>query len=120
MAKFTNSAPMVTVLMAVYNGGDSLRPTIESILGQTYKDFEFLIINDGGTDSSLDVIRSYDDERIILCNNKTNLGQTKSLNIGLRLARGKYVARIDADDFSFPTRLEKQLSIVDPKNWTVH
>lgn len=109
MGRFAYSAPMVTVLMAVYNGGDSLRPTIESILGQTYKDSEFLIINDGSTDSSLDVIGSYDDERIVVYNNEANLGQTKSLNIGLRLTRGKYVARIDAGDFSFATRLEEQL-----------
>lgn len=105
--------PLVTVLMAVYNGEKCVKHTIESILNQTFKDFEFLIVNDGSTDRTLDVIRSYKDERIIIHNNEINMGQTKSLNIGLRLACGKYLARIDAGDVSMPKRLERQVTYIE-------
>ena len=103
------SQPLVTVLMTVYNGGTYLRPALESILKQTFKDLELLIINDASTDDSLKIIRSYGDPRIIVHSNAVNLGQTKSLNVGLRLARGKYVARMDADDLAFSQWL-KELS----------
>ncbi|MBW2003738.1 MAG: glycosyltransferase [Deltaproteobacteria bacterium] len=102
------SAPLITVLMAVYNGEKCLDHTIESILSQTFTDFEFLIINDCSTDRTADVIRSYNDARIRLHSNETNIGQTKSLNVGLNLAKGKYIARMDADDYSMPNRLERQ------------
>lgn len=101
------SQPLVTVLMAVYNGGAYLRFSLESILNQTFKNFELLIINDASTDDSLKIIRSYGDPRVIVHSNAVNLGQTKSLNVGLRLARGKYVARMDADDLVFPQWLEE-------------
>ena len=103
------SSPIVTVLMAVYNGENYLKLTIESILDQTFKNFEFVIVNDGSTDSTSDIIKSYKDPRIVLHNNKTNIGQTKSLNIGLNLAKGKYIARTDAGDVSLSMRLEKQV-----------
>ena len=107
--KTLKKTPEITVLMAVYNGGKFLRETIDSTLKQTYKDFEFLIVNDASTDATLKIIKSYKDKRVIVHNNNANIGQTKSLNIGLKLARGKYIARIDAGDFSYPARLEKQL-----------
>ncbi|GAG34059.1 unnamed protein product, partial [marine sediment metagenome] len=69
-------------------------------------------INDCSTDRTVDVIRSYNDARIRLYNNQTNVGQTKSLNVGLRLARGKYIARMDADDYSMPERLERQYNYI--------
>ena len=100
----------ITVLMPVYNGEKFLREAIESILNQSYEDFEFLIINDASTDRSKDIIGSYDDPRIRLINNEKNIGLTASLNKGLKLARGTYVARMDADDISLPQRLEKQLT----------
>ena len=99
--------PFVTVLMTVYNGDEYLRSSVQSVLNQTYKDFEFLIINDCSTDDSVKTLESFNDKRIIIYNNEENIGQTKSLNVGLKLARGKYVARMDADDMAFPMWLEK-------------
>ncbi len=98
----TTKKPEVTVLMPVYNGGEYLRLSIKSILSQTYKDFEMLIINDCSTDSSMEIVWSFNDERIVVHSNPVNMGQTKSLNVGLRIARGKYVARMDADDMAYP------------------
>ena len=105
--------PFITVLMTVYNGGDYLKSSIESVLNQSYKDFELLIINDKSTDHSLDVIKSYSDKRITLHSNPENLGQTKSLNLGLQLAQGDYIARLDADDVAFPSWLKQQLNFLD-------
>lgn len=99
--------PLVTVLMTVYNGGRYLRSSVPSVINQTFRDFEFLIVNDCSTDDSVNIIQSFNDERIIVHNNENNMGQTKSLNVGLKLARGKYVARMDADDVAFPLWLEK-------------
>jgi len=104
--------PPVTVLMPCFNGGPYLRPAIESILHQTHRDFEFLIINDCSTDDSLETIRSFGDPRIRVHTNEQNMGQTKSLNVGLRLARGKYVVVNDADDYSLPRRIEVQLDFI--------
>lgn len=104
--------PEVTVLMPVYNGGEYIRLSIESILSQTYKEFELLIINDCSTDNSLETIKSFNDRRIVVHSNEVNIGQTKSLNVGLRLAKGKYIAVNDADDLSLPNRIEKQLSFI--------
>ncbi|MFA5104880.1 MAG: glycosyltransferase [Candidatus Margulisiibacteriota bacterium] len=99
----------VTVLMPVHNGERYLRETIESILNQTYSDFEFLIINDGSTDKSEEIIKSYDDKRIRFVNNGRNLGRTETPNLGFDLAAGEYIVRTDCDDISCPTRLEKQV-----------
>jgi len=105
--------PKVTALMSVYNGEKYLREAVESILNQTFEDFEFIIINDGSSDSSRDKILSYKDSRIRFIENEKNLGLTKSLNRGLRIAKGKYIARIDVDDISMPGRFEKQVSFLD-------
>ncbi len=106
-------APRVTVLMAVYNGSAYLRQSVESILAQSFRDFEFLIINDGSIDDSRAILASYDDSRICIIENSTNMGLTKSLNRGLANARGGLIARQDADDVSDPTRLEKQVAFMD-------
>jgi len=105
--------PKVTVLMPVYNGEKYLRDAVESILNQTFTDFEFLIINDGSTDGSAGIINSYCDPRICLVNNETNLKLVASLNKGLGLARGEYIARMDCDDISLPDRLAKQVAFMD-------
>ena len=105
--------PKVTVLMSVYNGGKYLQEAIDSILGQTFKDFEFLIINDGSTDKTGEILKSYNDPRIKIINNNKNIGLTKSLNKGLKLARGEYIARQDADDISLPTRFEEELKFFE-------
>ncbi|MBU2510539.1 glycosyltransferase [bacterium] len=105
--------PKVTVLMPVYNGVLYLEEAIESILNQTFSDFEFLIIDDASTDHSLEMIRSYNDSRIRLVQNKKNIGQTASLNKGLHLARGEFIARLDQDDVSLLERLKEQVEYLD-------
>ncbi len=101
--------------MAVYNGEAYLRECIESVLDQTYKDFEFLIIDDASTDITRAIIKSYKDSRIRLIENSRNLSQVVSLNIGLEDAKGNFIARIDADDVMFPNRLERQLNFLNSK-----
>ncbi|MFQ5481319.1 MAG: glycosyltransferase family 2 protein, partial [Nitrospinaceae bacterium] len=91
-------APRVSVLMSVYNDSEFLRLAIESILQQTYQNFEFLIIDDGSTDDSRGIIRSYQDSRIRLIVNDQNMGLTQSLNKGLNLSKGSLIARMDSDD----------------------
>jgi glycosyltransferase involved in cell wall biosynthesis len=103
----------ITVLMAVYNGEYYLRETIDSILNQTFQDFEFLIVNDGSIDSTMEVICSYNDPRIRLINNEQNLGLTRSLNKGLQLAKGEFIARQDADDISELKRLATQVAFLE-------
>ena len=104
--------PTISVIMSVFNEGTRerfLREAIESILNQTFADFEFLIVNDGSTDSSLEIIQSYQDKRIRVINNEENIGLTRSLNKAIRQARGEYIARQDADDISLPNRFEEQI-----------
>lgn len=105
--------PKVTVLMPVYNGEQYLREAIDSILNQTFTDFEFLIIDDGSTDRSVEIVRSYNDPRIRLELNGSNLQLITTLNKGLDLAYGEYVARMDCDDISLPERLAKQVQFMD-------
>lgn len=105
--------PLVTVLMPVYNGQDYLKDAIDSILAQTFADFEFLIINDGSTDATESIILSYTDPRINYVKNPENIKLISTLNKGLALAKGKYIARMDADDISLPTRLAAQISYME-------
>lgn len=100
--------PTISVVMSVYNGDRYLKEAISSILNQTYKDFEFIIINDGSTDGSGLIINeaSKVDTRVRVFSQK-NKGLVTSLNIGTSKARGTYLARMDADDISLPNRLEK-------------
>ena len=102
------SEPIITVLMSVYNTKEEyLRTSIESILGQTFDDFEFLIYDDASDEKTKAVLASYNDSRIVLITNEQNRGLTHNLNAGIKAARGKYIARMDADDISYPERLEK-------------
>ena len=103
--------PKISVLMPVYNGASYLREAIDSILNQTFTDFEFLIINDGSSDESKNIVLSYPDKRIRFLQNDQNMGIVHTLNWGLREAVGEYIARMDADDVSLPTRLEKQMLV---------
>jgi len=105
--------PNISVVMPVYNGEKYLKEAIESILNQTYKDFEFIILNDGSTDKTEEIILSYDDPRIIYIKNEENLQIVKTLNKGIGFARGKYIARMDADDISLPERFEKQIGFME-------
>ncbi len=104
------SSPAITVLMTMFNASRHLRAAVDSILRQTFADFEFLIIDDGSTDDSAEIVGNYDDDRIRLIRNATNRGQTPCLNQGLELARGEWIARQDADDLSHPRRLERQIA----------
>jgi glycosyltransferase involved in cell wall biosynthesis len=99
--------------MPVYNGARYLREAIESILSQTFTDFEFLIINDGSHDDSQAILESYADRRIRLLVNGSNQGISAALNLGLAQARGTYVARQDADDVSHPSRLARQVAFLE-------
>lgn len=107
--------PKVSVLMPVYNGNRYLRESVDSILNQTFTDFEFLIVDDGSTDNTWEILREYADrdQRVKLFKNEDNIGLIKSLNKGLNLARGAYIARQDADDVSLPERFEKQATVLD-------
>jgi glycosyltransferase involved in cell wall biosynthesis len=99
--------------MSVWNGEQFLKAAIDSILVQTYQDFEFLIIDDCSIDSTRRILESYADERIRIIRNDVNLGLTKSLNRGLDVSRGRYIARMDADDLSLPNRLMEQVRFMD-------
>jgi glycosyltransferase involved in cell wall biosynthesis len=103
----------VTVIMPVFNGAEYLSESIESILSQTWTDFEFLILDDGSTDNSVEIISLFRDDRIRLERNERNIGLTATLNRGLDLARGKFVARMDCDDVSRPDRLERQVRFLE-------
>ncbi|TDG37146.1 glycosyltransferase family 2 protein [Pedobacter changchengzhani] len=103
-----NFSVEVTVLMPVFNSGLYVKEAIASILNQSFTNFEFLIINDGSTDASDEIIRSFTDIRINYIDRKTNSGIVTVLNEGLRLSKGKYIARMDADDIAHPNRLKKQ------------
>lgn len=112
LEKKGNALPKVTVLMPVYNGATYLREAIDSILAQTYMDFELLIVNDGSTDTSNEIIAAYSDPRIKCIENIKNLGLVASLNKGLKSAQGEYIARMDQDDISLPERLKKQFDFM--------
>lgn len=103
----------VTVLMPVYNTAAYLKQAIDSILAQTFTDFEFLIIDDASTDGSVDIIKAYADPRIQLIQKPENTGYTNSLNMGLNLAKGEYIARMDSDDISLPNRFARQVAFMD-------
>lgn len=103
----------ITVLMSVYNGEKYLREAIDSILNQTYKDFDFVIYDDCSTDSSASIINSYEDPRIIYRYNEVNQGLTRNLADGVERAETEYIARMDADDIAYPERLQKQIAWMD-------
>lgn len=105
--------PLVSVIMPVHNGSRYLNESIESILTQTYSNIEFIIINDGSSDKTKDILISYTDTRIILIHNETNIGLNKSLNIGIMRSNGKYIVRMDSDDISFPERILEQVNFME-------
>ncbi len=106
--------PALSVIMPAYNAERFVAAAIESVLNQTWRDFEFIIIDDGSTDGTRAIIEQYAarDRRIRSCPNERNLGVVKTLNRALSLARAEWVARMDADDISLPTRFERQLAVV--------
>lgn len=105
--------PRVSVVMSVFNGEKYLRNAIDSVLSQTFDNFEFIIIDDGSSDSGPELIKAYQDPRIRFSRNDQNIGVTRTLNKGLKQARGEYIARMDSDDVSLPDRLAKQVALMD-------
>ena len=107
--------PHVSVLMTVYNGEKFLKDAVESILNQTYSNFEFVIVDDNSTDGTFHILEQYSkrDKRINLIRNSDRIGFIRSLNKGLSVAQGEYIARMDADDVSLPNRLELQLKFLE-------
>ena len=107
--------PKISVIMSVYNGEDYIEEAIESICNQTFKEWELIVINDCSTDNSSSIINkcALNDSRIKIHNNEVNLRLPKSLNKAISLASGKYIARMDADDISLPSRLEKQYKFME-------
>jgi glycosyltransferase involved in cell wall biosynthesis len=103
----------ITVILSVHNGEKFIQESVESILSQTFTDFEFLVINDASSDKTADILRGFSDGRIRIITNDKNLGLTKCLNLGLREAKGEYIARMDADDVASPDRLTKQLEFME-------
>jgi len=113
MDKIVISTPTVTVFMAVFNGGKYIKEAIKSILTQNFTDFELLIVNDGSTDNTLDIIAEFNDPRIRLLHNEGNKGLTYTRNRGLREAKGKYFAVLDSDDIAMPSRLKIQVTFMN-------
>ena len=104
-----DGGPLVSVVLPVHDGEDFLATAIESILGQTYRRLELIVIDDGSTDSSAQIAASFTDPRLVFVRNAQNLGLVPTLNKGLGLARGELVARMDADDVADRTRIEAQV-----------
>ena len=107
----------ISVLLCVFNGEKWIKDSVNSILNQTFQEFEFIIINDGSTDNTREILENYEyqNPKIRLIN-QANVGLTASLNYGLTIAKGKWIARIDSDDISFPQRLEKQYIYAERTN----
>ena len=111
--------PLVSVIMSAYNAESTLETAIESILSQSFSNFEFLIMNDGSNDMTSEIIENFsqNDKRIRVFQNEKNKGLTKSLNILINLSKGKYIARQDADDFSVFSRLSSQITFLTKNNF---
>lgn len=111
--------PKVSIIMPVFNQEEYLKKSLESILNQSYKDFEFLILDDRSTDKSNAIIKNYQDKRIKVFQNKTRQRLAKCLNFLINKAKGKYIARMDGDDISLPHRLKVQADFFDKHNKVV-
>ncbi|WP_166267078.1 glycosyltransferase [Providencia sp. M-27] len=105
--------PLVSIVLPLYNSENFIEETIISILNQTYTRFELLIINDGSTDNSINIVKTFNDPRINIIENDCNRGLVYTLNRGLLLCTGKYIARIDADDICYPHRIESQVLFLE-------
>lgn len=105
--------PAISVLLPVYNGGRFLRQAIDSILAQEFSDFELIAVDDGSSDNSLEILRSYTDPRLTIVRHPQNMGIVQTLRTGLAQCSGTYIARMDADDIAMPDRFRKQVSYLE-------
>ena len=105
--------PLISVLLSVYNDDENIKKSIDSILSQSYKNIELLVIDDGSTDNTNEILNSIKDTRLKIFRNEENLGLTKCLNILIKKSQGQILARQDSDDISLPTRLEVQYSLLN-------
>ncbi len=105
--------PAVSVIMSVYNGEKYLRKAVDSILNQTFDDFELIIVNDASTDGTGDILKQYNDTRILIIDSIANIGRAKARNMAIKASKGNYIAVMDADDISMPNRIEKQIAFMD-------
>ena len=110
------SEKLVSVIMSVYNDEKNISNSIQSILNQSYKNFELLIMDDGSTDDTYKLIKKFSDDRVKILRNKNNIGLTKSLNILIQKSSGEIIARQDSDDISLPLRFDKQLQYLYKNN----
>ena len=106
-----SNTPLVSIVLPMYNAGEYIADCIQSILEQTYQNYELIVIDDGSTDNSVAIVESFNDKRIILIRSSHNY--IASLNLGLQRSNGKYIARMDADDIMFPTRLAEQVATME-------
>ena len=111
--------PLVSVLMTAFNAGDYIGDAIQSLLRQTYTNFELLVLDDGSIDNSREIVDSFHDERINKVYNEKNEGLVAARNRLVRLSRGKYIAFLDADDRAFPQRLQKQVEFLESSNISI-
>ncbi|MEW6417131.1 MAG: glycosyltransferase family 2 protein [Nitrospirota bacterium] len=105
--------PKVSVIMAVYNEERYVQKAIESILNQSFKDIELIIVNDASTDGTGEILNQYNDERIIIINSIENIGRAKARNLAIKASRGNYIAIMDADDISMMQRIQKQVEYLE-------
>lgn len=111
-----SNKPLVSVILSVFNDDERIKEAVESILNQTYKNFELLIMDDGSTDRTFEIINSFKNNKIKIFQNQKNIGLTKSLNILIKNSNGDYIARQDSDDISLHNRLDKQYNFMHNKN----
>jgi len=109
------SFPKVSIVMSVYNGEAYLAEALDSIFAQTFSDWELIVVDDGSTDTSGEILDAYSDSRLVQIRNERNIGQTRSLNRGLKIARGEFIARQDADDVSHPERFRRQIKFMESR-----
>lgn len=106
-------SPLVSILMPIYNTAPYLKEAVDSMLSQTFKDFELIALNDCSPDNAEEILDTYDDPRIVRYKGEKNVGLSNVLNIGIEMARGKYIARMDSDDISLPNRLQVQVDYLE-------
>ncbi len=106
-------SPLVSILMPVYNTAPYLKEAMDSMLSQTFKDFELIVLNDCSPDNADEILDMYNDPRIVRYKGERNMGLSNVLNAGMDMARGKYIARMDSDDISLPNRLEIQVKYME-------